>query len=49
MTGTDEVLVPAIKLLNLPGVQLVEDWDTVTYFHLLLDQHQIIYAHDAPT
>ena len=49
MTGTDEVLIPAIKLLNLPDVQLVEDWDTVTYFHLLLDEHQIIYAHDAPT
>ena len=49
MTGTNEVLAPAIKLLDLPGVQLVEDRETVTYFHLLLDEHQIIYAHDAPT
>ena len=49
MTGTEEVLVPAIKLVDFLGVELVNDWDTVTYFHLLLDEHQIIYAHDAPT
>ncbi|MEL7114820.1 MAG: Hint domain-containing protein [Pseudomonadota bacterium] len=49
LTGCREALVPAKKLLSLPGVAEVEDWVEVTYIHLLLDAHQIIYADGAPT
>lgn len=40
----DEALVPAIKLTHLPGVYVDEEIESVTYVHLLLDQHQILYA-----
>ena len=49
MTGRAEVLIPANKLLPLPGVSLVQDWASVTYLHLLFDRHQIIYAEGAAT
>ncbi|PRY80373.1 VCBS repeat-containing protein [Yoonia maritima] len=43
------VLVPAIKLAALPGIFVDDSIDSVEYFHLLFDQHQIIYAEGAPT
>ena len=49
LTGSQEVLVPAKKLLCVPGVDLVEEGGTVTYLHLLFDRHEIIYADGAPT
>jgi hypothetical protein len=49
MTGQREVLVPAKKLLGLPGVTLADDLATVTYLHLMFDQHEIIFAEGAPT
>lgn len=47
--GTKEVLVPAIKLLGLAGVSLVETGGSVDYFHLLTDRHEIILAEGAPS
>ena len=44
MFGKMEVLVPAVKLVEIPGIYVDEACTTVTYFHLLFDQHQIIYA-----
>lgn len=44
--GTPEVLVAAKHLLANKGVSLQEN-GTVTYFHLLFDQHQIITANGA--
>lgn len=41
--GTDEVLVSAHRLLDLPGVTQT-DVDRVTYVHLVFDQHQIVEA-----
>lgn len=49
MFGTAEVLVPAIKLTELPGCDLVETDEMVTYFHLLLDRHEILIAEGAFT
>jgi len=49
LTGETEIFVPAKKLLDLPGVSLADDMETVTYFHVLLDRHEVIYAEGAPT
>ena len=49
MFGAEEVLIPAIKLVGLAGIEIVEDCDSVTYFHILFDKHQVIFSEDAPT
>lgn len=49
MFGKTEVLVPAIKLVGLPGIYIDEAIDRVEYYHLLFDQHEVIYAEGAPT
>ncbi len=43
MFGELEVLVPAKQLLMLDGVDYV-DADEVEYFHLMFDQHEIVFA-----
>lgn len=49
MFGAPEVLVAAIKLTSLPGIFVDESTQTVEYFHLLFDRHEIILAEGAPT
>lgn len=49
MFGEPSVLVAAIRLVGLPGVTLEEDPGDVTYYHLALDRHEVIYAEGAPT
>ncbi|RLJ40765.1 Hint domain-containing protein [Litoreibacter meonggei] len=49
VAGAQEVLIPAKKLLGLPGIDHADDMITVTYYHLLLDHHEIIFAEGAPT
>ncbi len=49
MFGTSEVLVPAVKLLDIPGIENDERDEEVTYYHILLDRHEVIYAEDAPS
>lgn len=49
VAGANEVLVPAKKLLGLPGIEYAHDMISVTYYHLLLDRHEIIFAENAPT
>ncbi|AZV77556.1 type I secretion protein [Parasedimentitalea marina] len=46
--GSDEVLVAAQHLLGSPAVTR-RTGGLVTYTHLMLDQHQVIYANGAPT
>lgn len=48
MFGPDGVLVPAGKLLPLPGVERLGT-DPVTYYHLLLDRHEVIFAEGCAT
>lgn len=49
MFGVDEVLIPAKKLLPLEGVSIEQDVDSVEYFHILFDRHEIVFANGAPT
>lgn len=47
--GEPEVFVAAKHLLGLPGVSQDKASRKVSYFHLLLPQHEVIYAHAQPT
>jgi len=49
MFDSAEILVPAIKLTELPGVFVEERETPVTYFHVMTDQHEIIYAEGVPS
>ncbi|PJI91807.1 Hint domain-containing protein [Yoonia maricola] len=49
MFGNREILVPAIKLTGLPGVFVDEAPSEVTYYHLMTDQHDIVYAEGVPS
>lgn len=49
MFGETEVLCPAKHLLPLPGVEIAEDLDEVTYTHLLFDRHEIVFSNGAET
>ncbi|MFA3918392.1 Hint domain-containing protein [Ruegeria hyattellae] len=49
MFGAREVLVAAIRLTELPGFYVDEKVQSVEYFHLLFDKHEIILAEGAPT
>ena len=49
MFGTDEVLVPAIKLIEFDGIEIDEDIEEVEYFHILFDQHEVILSNGAWT
>lgn len=49
MFGVSSVLVPAIKLINLPGVFIDETVDEIEYFHIMCAQHEIVFANDAPS
>ena len=49
MFGAEEVLLPAIKLVGLEGIDLVSDCEEVTYVHFLFDQHEIVYSNGAET
>ncbi|MCP5072677.1 MAG: calcium-binding protein [Rhodobacteraceae bacterium] len=46
---TRQILVPAKKLTGIPGVYLVKDCGTITYHHILLAGHQIVFSNGAPT
>lgn len=49
MFGQQEVLVPAVKLLPLDGVEIVEEVESVTYWHMLFERHEIVVANGAPS
>lgn len=49
MFGSSEVLVPAHKLTALPDIEIETAAEPVTYYHLLFDDHEIIYAEGTPT
>jgi hypothetical protein len=49
ISGEDEVLISAIKLTKCPGIYVDYDVKEVEYFHILFDEHQVIYANGAPS
>ena len=49
MFGESDVLISAIKLVDLPGIFIDDKVEYIEYFHLVFDQHEIIFAEGAPT
>jgi len=49
MFGAEEVLLPAIKLTDHDGIELVNDLTEVTYFHFMFDTHEIVFSNGAAT
>jgi hypothetical protein len=49
MFGSAEVFVPAKKLVGVPGITVDSDVQSVEYFHLLFDRHEVVFAEGAPT
>ncbi|MFD1795833.1 Hint domain-containing protein [Paracoccus aurantiacus] len=47
MFGAAEVLVAAKQLCSMNGIDVVEDASEVTYFHILFDRHEIVFANGA--
>ncbi len=49
MFESNAVLIAAIKLTDLPGIDVDESVSDVTYWHLVLSQHEVIFANSAPS
>lgn len=49
MFGTDQVFVPAKSLLRLAGVTLDTPEHDVTYFHIMLTRHEVVFSNAVPT
>lgn len=49
LTGSGSILIPAVKLTDLPGVYIDKAVESLTYIHLLFDQHEVIYAEGLAT
>lgn len=49
MFGTSELLVAAKTLVGVPGIEVCDDADGVTYIHLLFDQHEVVMSNGAET
>ena len=48
-TGAPEALISAIRLVGLPGVFVDHSLREVAYFHVVLEEHAIIFAEGCPT
>lgn len=44
-----EVLLPAIRLVGLGGIDVADDVSDVTYYHMMFDQHEVVFANAAPS
>lgn len=49
MFGSAEVMVAAKLLLELDGIEIAHDLTEVSYHHILLDAHEVIFANGAET
>ena len=49
MFGADEVLVAAKQLVVLDGIDVAEDMESVEYFHILFDRHEVVFSNGAET
>ncbi|WP_299949173.1 Hint domain-containing protein [uncultured Ruegeria sp.] len=49
MFDSEEVLVPAHKLVGIPGITIEEAAQSVVYYHMLFDRHEIVLAEGAPS
>ncbi|PQV58509.1 Hint domain-containing protein [Defluviimonas denitrificans] len=48
MFGQPEVLVAAHRLVGLPGIFVADEVEAVSYYHILLDRHEILVAEGCP-
>ncbi len=48
MYGEREILVPAKDLVGMRGISEAPITDDITYYHILMDKHEIIFAEGAP-
>ncbi|MEO0918645.1 MAG: Hint domain-containing protein [Pseudomonadota bacterium] len=48
LLGTTEVLIPAIRLVGLPGIDIDRLMQPIVYHHILLEEHDIVLANGAP-
>ncbi|WP_041527302.1 Hint domain-containing protein [Paracoccus aminophilus] len=49
MFGAREILVAAKQLIAIDGIELASEMNAVTYFHILLDRHEIVLSNGAET
>lgn len=49
MFGETNSLLSAIKLTEIPGIFIDDDVNEVVYFHILFDQHEVVFAEGAPS
>jgi hypothetical protein len=49
MFGSTTVLVAAIRLTKLPGIHVEDTVKNVEYFHLIFENHEVIFAEGTPT
>lgn len=49
MFDCSEIFITAVKLTTLPGIFVDNSVCPVEYFHILLDEHEVIFAENAPT
>ncbi|WP_170562307.1 Hint domain-containing protein [Ruegeria atlantica] len=49
MFDTSEILVAAHALVGVPGITVEENAESVEYFHMLFEQHEIVFAEGAPS
>jgi hypothetical protein len=49
MFGSEQVLISSKKMTVLPGIFVNDGVDEVEYVHLVMDQHEIIFAENTPT
>jgi hypothetical protein len=47
--GTDEVMVPIKSLVNDHDIRILSDATGVNYYHLLFDQHEVIFSNGLMT
>ena len=48
MFGETEILAAAKHLTAALGISVRDPWATVSYFHILFDRHEIVFANEAP-
>lgn len=49
MFGSSEVLIPAKALLPLVGVMLDQPTHAITYTHVMLKQHEVVFSNNLPS
>lgn len=49
MFGTRDALIAAIRLTRMPGIDIDDTVQSVEYFHILFDDHQVVLAEGAPS